>query len=85
MKDELSDSLEKFEEFKDLQRVAVWKSLKICKELMAKVLLNSLPPLILEKLDMKLPSEILAFKLLRKASISKEEKNACSHRNELCK
>ena len=48
MKDELSDSLEKFEEFKDLQRVTVWKSLKICKELMAKVLLNSLPPLILD-------------------------------------
>ena len=40
MKDEVSDSLEKFEEFEDFQRAK------------AKVLLNSLPPLIpdIEKL-----------------------------------
>ena len=30
----------------------------------------------IEKLDMKLPTEIPAFKLIRKANISKEEKQA---------
>lgn len=63
----LADSLEKFEEFEDLKRaegqtineyIAVFDS-KYCK---------------IEKKNMTLPPEILAFKLLRKANITKEEK-----------
>ncbi|CAG2239162.1 unnamed protein product [Mytilus edulis] len=66
-KDDLADSLEKFEDFEDYTRpegqsineyVAYFDS-KYRK---------------IEKKNMKLPSEILAFKLLRKANISKEEK-----------
>ena len=63
----LADSLEKFEEFEDLKRaegqtineyIAVFDS-KYC---------------IIEKKNMTLPPEILAFKLLRKANITKEGK-----------
>jgi hypothetical protein len=64
----LADSLEKFEEFEDLKRaegqtineyIAVFDS-KYCK---------------IEKKNMTPPPEILAFKLLRKANITKEEKH----------
>ena len=64
-KDDLADSLEKFEEFEDLKRgegqsindfVATFNS-KYRK---------------IERKKMTLPSEILAFKLLRKANITKE-------------
>ena len=67
MKDELSDSLEKFEEFEDIQRTSgqsITEYIATFDSRYRKI----------EKLNMKLPSEILAFKLLRKANISKEEK-----------
>lgn len=66
-KDDLANSLEKFEEFEDLKRsegqsmnefIAIFDS-KYRK---------------IEKKKMTLPSEILAFKLLRKANITKEQK-----------
>ena len=66
-KDDLADSIEKFEDFDDFKRndgqtiqefIAMFDS-KYRK---------------LEKKDMSLPSEILAFKLLKKANITKEEK-----------
>ena len=66
-KDELADSIEKFEDFDDFKRkegqtihefIAMFDS-KYRKK---------------EKKDMGLPSEILAFKLLKKANITKEEK-----------
>lgn len=66
-KDELADSLEKFEEFEDVQR----KEGQSVTEYMASFDSKYRK---IEKLNMKLPSEILAFKLLRKANISKEEK-----------
>ena len=68
MKDELSDSLENFEEFEDFQR-ANGQSIT---EYIATF--DSRYKKKIEKLIMTLPSEILAFKLLRKANISKEEK-----------
>ena len=64
--------------------MSLYSFLKICLSLknfrgpMDKVYQNIFPHLVLctekkKKLDMKLPSHILAFKLLRKANISKEE------------
>jgi len=66
-KDDLSDSLEKFEDFEDFQRVegqSVQEYISIFDSKYRKI----------EKKNMKLPPEILAFKLLRKANIKKEEK-----------
>ena len=67
MKDELSDSLEKFEEFEDIQRTSGQSITEYIATFDSRYRK-------FEKLNMKLPSEILAFKLLRKANISKEEK-----------
>ena len=67
MKDELSDSLEKFEEFEDIQRTSGQSITEYIATFDSRYR-------IIEKLNMKLPSEILAFKLLRKANISQEEK-----------
>ena len=67
VKDELSDSLEKFEQFEDFQRVngqSITEYIATFDSHYRK----------LEKYKLKLPTEILAFKLLRKANISKEEK-----------
>ena len=66
-KDDLADSLEKFEEFEDFERkmgMSITEYIASFDSLYRKI----------EKLDMKLPMEILAFKLLRKANIGKEEK-----------
>ena len=67
MKDELSDSLEKFEEFEDFLRVegqCIAEYIASFDSRYRKI----------DKLNLKLPSEILAFKLFRKANINKEEK-----------
>ena len=66
-KDDLADGLEKFEEFEDFQQ----KSDMSITEYIASF--NSRYRKI-EKLKMVLPSDILAFKPLKKANISKEEK-----------
>ena len=66
-KDDLSDSLEKFEEFEDFEREKgqnITEYIACFDTKYRKI----------EKLGMKLPTEILAFKLLRKANITKEEK-----------
>ena len=66
LKDELSDSFEKFQEFEEFQRAieqSISEYISTFDSMYRKI----------EKLDMKLPSHILAFKLLRKANISKEE------------
>lgn len=66
-KDDLADSLEKFEEFEDFHRqseMSITEYIASFDSRYRKI----------EKLNMKLPSEILAFKLLRKANIGKEEK-----------
>ena len=66
-KDDLADSLEKFEEFEDFERqveMSITEYIASFDSLYRKI----------EKLNMKLPMEILAFKLLRKANIGKEEK-----------
>lgn len=65
-KDDLADSLAKFGEFEDFQRqegVSITEYIASFDSRYRKI----------EKLKMTLPSEILAFKLLRKANISKEE------------
>ena len=67
MKDDLSDSLEKFEEFEDFQRV-------IGQNITEYIAAFDSRYRKMEKFKIKLPSEILAFKLLRRANISKEEK-----------
>ena len=68
LKDELSDSLEKkMEEFEAFQRASgqsIAEYISTFDSMYRKF----------EKLDMKLPSHILAFKLLRKANIGQEEK-----------
>ena len=66
-KDELEDCLEKFEDFEDFQRV---DSMTI-NDYIAKF--DSKYHKI-QKKGMSLPSEILAFKLLRRANISRDEK-----------
>ena len=66
-KDDLSDSLEKFEDFEDFKRLegqSIAEFVAMFDSKYRKI----------EKKRMTLPSEILAFKLLRKANISKEEK-----------
>ena len=66
-KDDLADGLEKFEEFEDFQRksdMSITEYIASFDSRYRKI----------EKLKMVLPSEILAFKLLKKANISKEEK-----------
>ena len=66
-KDDLADSIEKFEDFDDFKR----KDGQAIQEFIA--MFDSKYRKI-EKKDMSLPSEILAFKLLKKANITKEEK-----------
>ncbi|MCG7877704.1 MAG: hypothetical protein N0C90_15405 [Candidatus Thiodiazotropha endolucinida] len=66
-KDDLTDSLEKFEDFDDFYRTegqSVTEYIAVFDAKYKKI----------EKKQMTLPPEILAFKLLRKARISKEEK-----------
>jgi len=66
-KDDLADSLEKFEDFDDFHRASgqsIHEYVAIFDAKYRKI----------EKKNMILPSEILAFKLLRKANITKEEK-----------
>ena len=65
--DDLTDSLEKFEEFEDFHRQSEMSITEYIASLDSRYRK-------IEKLNMKLPSEILAFKLLRKANIGKEEK-----------
>ena len=67
MKDDLSDSLEKFEEFENFQRVNGQNITEYIAAFDSRYRK-------MEKFKIKLPSEILAFKLLRRANISKEEK-----------
>ena len=67
MKDDLSDSLEKFEEFEYFQRVNGQNITEYIAAFDSRYRK-------MEKFKIKLPSEILAFKLLRRANISKEEK-----------
>ena len=66
-KNDLADSIEKFEDFDDFKR----KEGQTIQEFIA--MFDSKYRKI-EKKDMSLPSEILAFKLLKKANITKEEK-----------
>jgi hypothetical protein len=63
----LADSLEKFEEFEDLKR-AERQTINECIAVFDSKYRK------IEKKNMTLPPEILAFKLLRKANITKEEK-----------
>ena len=66
-KDDLADSLEKFAEFQDLKRAegqTINEYITVFDSKYRKI----------EKKNMILPPEILAFKLLRKANITKEEK-----------
>lgn len=66
-KDDLADSLEKFEDFDDYRR----KEGQTIHEYIATFDAKYRK---VEKKNMTLPSEILAFKLLKKANISREEK-----------
>ena len=66
-KDDLADSIEKFEDFDDFKR----KEGQTIQEFIA---MFDCKYRKIEKKDMLLPSEILAFKLLKKANITKEEK-----------
>lgn len=66
-KDDLTDSLEKFEEFEDYQRIDSQSVSEYIAQFDSKYRK-------IEKKKMTLPPEILAFKLLRKANITKEEK-----------
>lgn len=66
-KDDLADSLEKFEDFEDFKRSdgqSVNEYISIFDAKYRKI----------EKKNMKLPPEILAFKLLKRSQISKEER-----------
>ena len=62
--DDLADSLEKIKDFEDFHRQFEMSITESFDSRYRKI----------EKLNMKLPSEILAFNLLRKANIGKEEK-----------
>ena len=66
-KDDLSDSLEKFEDFEDFKRAEGQSINEYVATFDAKYRK-------VKKKKMTLPSEILAFKLIRKANITKEEK-----------
>ncbi|XP_053390667.1 uncharacterized protein LOC128553511 [Mercenaria mercenaria] len=66
-KDDLTDSLEQFEDFEDFKRLegqSINEFVAMFDSKYRKI----------EKKNMTLPTEILAFKLLRKANISKEER-----------
>ena len=66
-KDNLSDSLEKFEDFDDFYRLqgqSITEYIAVFVSKYKKI----------EKKHMTLPAEVLAFKLFRKANITKEEK-----------
>ena len=63
--DDLADSLETFEEFEDFHRQSEMSITEYIAFLYSRYKK-------IEKLNMKLPSEILTFKLLRKANIGKE-------------
>ena len=66
-KDNLTDSVEKFGDFDNFQRIegqTIQEYISMFDSKYRKI----------EKKDMPLPSEILAFKLLKKANITKEEK-----------
>ena len=66
-KDDLADSIEKIEDFDDFKRKegqTIHESIAMFDSKYRKI----------EEKDMSLPSEILAFKLLKKANITKEEK-----------
>lgn len=65
-KDDLADSLTKFEDFEDYRRAESQTIVEYISVFDAKYRK-------IEKKEMKLPPEILAFKLLRRANISKEE------------
>ena len=65
-KDDQADGLEKFEEFEDFQRLNEMNVTEYIASFDSRYRK-------IEKLKMTLPSEILAFKLLRKANISKDE------------
>ena len=62
-KDDLADSLEKFEDFHRQSEMSITEYIAFFDSWYRKI----------EKLNMKLPSEILAFKLLGKTNIDKEE------------
>ncbi|CAC5412668.1 unnamed protein product [Mytilus coruscus] len=66
-KDDLADSLEKFEDFEDFTRPEGQSIHEYVANFDSKYRK-------IEKKNMKLPSETLAFKLLRKANITKEKK-----------
>lgn len=66
-KDDLADSVEKFDDFYDFQRNE-GQTIQEC------IVMFDSKYRKIEKKDMSLPSEILAFKLLKKANITKEEK-----------
>ena len=66
-KDELTDSVEKYEDFEDLQRAENQSVNEYIQSFDAKYRK-------LEKLNIKLPAEVLAFKLLKRANVSREEK-----------
>ena len=65
-KDDLADSLEKFGEFEDFQRIEGLSIVEYIASFDSKYRK-------IEKLKMTLPPEILAFKLIRKANISHDE------------
>ena len=65
--DDLAESLEKFEEFEDFHRQSEMSITEYVASFDSRYRK-------IEKLNMKLPSEILAFKLIRKANIGKEVK-----------
>lgn len=66
-KDDLADSLEKYEDFEEYQRSKDQTVAEFITKFDQKYKK-------IDKLDMKLPSPVLAFKLLKKANISKAEK-----------
>jgi len=66
-KDDLTDSLEKFEDFEEYHRTGGQNIREYVETFDSKYRK-------IEKKNMKLPSEILAFKLLRRANITKDEK-----------
>ena len=63
-KDDFTDSLEKFEDFKRADGQSINEYVAVFDAKYRKI----------EKKKMSLPAEILAFKLLRKANITKREK-----------
>ena len=67
LEDELMDSLNKFEDFENFERKRGQSIREYVNNFDLKF--NKL-----EKLNIKIPSEILAFKLLRKANLSKQER-----------